>query len=74
MNVSDAERRLLLLAIALAGSLHVLVPGRLLTTAEYGYRRVLDVEFRPRDGAKRRVRLVGVAMLGVAATLWRLDT
>jgi hypothetical protein len=71
MDVSDTERQFAILAAALAGVVHLLVPGMLLRSAQYGYGWVLDVEFRPRDGATGRVRLVGALLLGVAATLWR---
>jgi hypothetical protein len=72
MDLTGTERRLLWTGPALAGVLHLLVPGVLLSLAEVGYRRVLAVEFTPQDGARRRVRLLGVANLVVAAVLKRL--
>jgi hypothetical protein len=72
MRLSRTDRRLLSLGTALAGLVHLLVPGLLLRTARCGYRWVLAVEFRPRDGARRRVRVVGMALLAVSAVLRRL--
>ena len=71
MDVSNTERRLAVLGLALVGIGHLIVPGRLLQAARYGYGWVLDVEFSPRDGAPRRVRLLGVLMVSLAAALWR---
>lgn len=73
MRISDTDRRLAILATALLGIVHLLVPGVLLRSARYGYDQVLDVEFRPRDGATRRVRLLGVLLVGVALALWNWD-
>ncbi|MFB6255271.1 MAG: hypothetical protein ABEH58_00850 [Haloplanus sp.] len=64
-------RRLSLLAV-LAGIAHLLVPNRLLTTAEWGYDRVLAVAFDPRPNATRRVRLIGVVMLVAGVLCYRL--
>jgi hypothetical protein len=64
-------RRLSLFGV-LAGIVHLLVPNRLLATAEWGYDRVLAVEFAPRPAATRRVRLIGLVMLGGAALCYRL--
>jgi len=61
-------RRLSLIGVA-AGIVHLLVPNRLLAVAEWGYDRVLAVEFTPRPSATRRVRLIGLLML-VGAALW----
>jgi len=55
--------RLLRVAGALAGLVHLLVPARLLAMAEWGYDRVLAIDFDPRPNATRRVRLVGLVML-----------
>jgi len=63
MNLSDTERRLVWLGTALAGLIHLLVPGLLLRTARVAYRYALAVEFDPKPGARRRVRLVGVGFL-----------
>ncbi|AXG10780.1 hypothetical protein [Haloplanus rubicundus] len=64
-------RRLSALGV-LAGIVHLLVPNRLLTAAEWGYDRLLAVEFVPRSAATRRVRLIGLLMLGGAALCYRL--
>jgi hypothetical protein len=70
----DVPPRLLWLGAVLAGMVHLLVPGRLLETAAWAYRRFLAVEFDPNPEATRRVRLVGVGLLAVAAVLrWLLD-
>jgi hypothetical protein len=60
------------LAAALAGLVHLAAPGRLLATARWGYDTVLAVEFRPRAPAVRRVRLLGLCFLLVAALSARL--
>jgi hypothetical protein len=52
---------------ALAGALHLLAPEWLLRTAGVAYDRTLAVDFEPRENAARRVRLVGVLLLAVAA-------
>ncbi|MFB6167810.1 MAG: hypothetical protein ABEJ43_03070 [Haloferacaceae archaeon] len=57
---------------ALAGLVHLAVPNRLLGLASWGYERVLAVGFHPRENATRRVRLVGVVMVGFAPVLRRL--
>ncbi|MDS0260347.1 hypothetical protein NDI56_13165 [Haloarcula sp. S1CR25-12] len=72
MRLSDTERRLVWLASGLAGLVHLLVPGLLLRLARVAYRWGLAVEFDPKSGAKRRVRLVGVGFLLFAAVLRRL--
>ncbi len=69
LDLTDDERRLALAGLAAAGALHLLVPDRLLAAARRGYGLGLDVAFRPRDGAARRVRLVGVGMLALAALI-----
>jgi hypothetical protein len=56
----------------LAGLVHLAAPARLLVLAKWSYDRVLAVEFHPRENATRRVRLVGVVMLGSAPVLTRL--
>jgi hypothetical protein len=73
MDVSDTDRQLAILGLAVVSIVHLLVPGRLLQTARYSYSWILDVDFSPRDGAKRRVRLLGILLAGVAAALWRRD-
>jgi hypothetical protein len=72
MDLSRTERRILWIGTALAGVLHLLGPDTLLATARYSYRYVMAVDFRPREGATRRVRAVGVLFLGLAAALRRL--
>ena len=68
----DIAPRLLWVGAALAGVVHLLVPGVLLWTGRVAYKWVLSVEFEPKLGAKRRVRLVGVGFLAAAAALRRL--
>jgi len=72
MDLTRTERRLLWTGAALAGVVHLLVPGLLLSMARLGYRWVLAVEFTPQEGSRRRVRLLGVGFLAVAAALKRL--
>jgi len=72
MQLSSTERSLLWLGTAFAGVVHLAVPGVLLGTARWGYRRVLAVEFDPKQGANRRVRLVGLGFLALAGVLRRL--
>jgi len=72
MRLADTERTLLWVVSALAGVVHLLAPGVLLRLAGRAYRLVLAVEFDPKPGAKRRVRLVGLGFLAVAAVLRRL--
>jgi len=72
MDLTGTERRLLWTGTALAGVLHLLVPGLLLSVARMGYRWVLAVEFAPTIESRRRVRLLGVAFLGFAAVLKRI--
>jgi hypothetical protein len=55
--------RLLSLLGVFTGAVHLLVPARLLATAEWGYDRFLAVEFSPRPNATRRVRLIGLLMI-----------
>jgi hypothetical protein len=69
MDLTRTERRLLWTGTALAGVLHLLVPGLLLSMARLSYRWVLAVEFTPQKGARRRVRLLGVAFLAIAVVL-----
>jgi hypothetical protein len=71
MELSALEKRLLWLGTATVGLVHLLVPGVLLRTARWGYRRLLAVAFDPKPGAKRRVRLVGLAFLSLAVFLRR---
>ena len=68
----DVPPTLLWVGAALAGVVHLLIPGILLRSGEIAYRWFLDVEFDPKSRAKRRVRLVGLGFLAVAAVLRRL--
>ncbi|WP_121820952.1 hypothetical protein [Halostella salina] len=69
-SVADADRpRLAGLALVLVGVAHLLVPGLLLWTAEVGYGVALDVEFDPGDASRRRIRLLGLGMVGAGAHL-----
>ena len=72
MNLSDTERTLLWVGSALAGMVHLLAPGPLLWLGKLAYRWGLAVEFDPKPGAKRRVRLFGAAFLTLAVVLRRL--
>jgi len=65
--------RLLAIGAALAGVVHLLVPGLLLGVGQWAYGRLLAVEFDPKPGAKRRVRLVGVGFLLASFFLRRLQ-
>lgn len=69
LDLTDAERRLAAISLAASGVLHLLVPSRLLAAAGRGYDLALDVTFSPNDGATRRVRLVGLAILALTALL-----
>ena len=68
----DVPPRLLWVGATVAGLVHLLVPGLLLWAGRWSYRLALRVEFDPKPGAKRRVRLVGLGFLAVAAFLRRL--
>ena len=68
----DVPPRLLWAASALAGLVHLLVPGLLLRAGRWSYRLFLRVEFDPKPGAKRRVRLVGLVFLAAGALGRRL--
>jgi hypothetical protein len=68
----DIPPKLLWVGAALAGVVHLLVPGLLLWAGRWSYRLVLRVEFDPKPGARRRVRLVGLGFLAVAAVIQRL--
>jgi len=68
----DVPPKLLWVGAALAGAVHLLVPGVLLWAGRWSYRLFLRVAFEPKPGAKRRVRLVGLGFLAVAAVFRRL--
>lgn len=70
--MADPGPQTLSYALAVVGLGHVVAPGALLRTARWGYDLVLDVEFTPRAGAKRRVRLVGLAFAAIGLVLGRL--
>lgn len=70
LELSARERRFARAALAAVGVAHLLVPGLLLRTARRAYDRGLDARFVARDATTRRVRLVGLAMVAVAAA-WR---
>jgi hypothetical protein len=57
---------------AVVGVAHLLVPRHLLAAAQWGYDRVLAVDFRPREAAPRRVRLVGLGFVLTAALALRV--
>ena len=66
---SATVARLVGAVLVVTGVAHLLRPGTLLETGEVAYGRVLDVGFRPREGASARVRLVGAAMVAAGAHL-----
>jgi len=67
VEATDRDRRLAAAGLALVAAAHLLVPGLLLRAAGLGYGLVLDVRFEPREGAHRRVRLLGVGFALAAA-------
>jgi hypothetical protein len=76
LNVSNIKTTIISAFPRLAGGLlialgvaHLLIPSVLLSTAKRGYDLVLDVQFRPRDGAETRVQSVGVVMLATGMHL-----
>jgi len=71
MSSRTPRRPQVALLLLLAGVVHLLAPRRLLRVARVSYDRVLAVEFTPRDGAARRVRLVGVLMCLAGAVAWK---
>lgn len=58
--------------LTVAGLVHVLFAETLLWIARWGYDRVLAVDFSPREGSKRRVRLIGLLWTGAGVLLRRL--
>lgn len=70
IDASRTDGRLGLLGLAAFGLAHLLAPRALLRTARTAYALALDVEFVPRKGAPRRVRLVGFLSLVVSAVGW----
>ena len=63
-------RRAAAVGAALSAVAHAVAPRMLLDAAARGYAVVLRVEFDPEAGAVRRVRLLSVLNLLVAAYLW----
>ena len=63
-------RRAAAVGAALSAVAHAVAPRTLLRTAARGYAVVLRVEFDPKEGAARRVRLLSVLNLFAAAYLW----
>lgn len=57
------------LTLVASGLVHAVAPGLMLRLGRAGYGAVLNAEFRPRDGSKRRVRLIGLAMAATGAHL-----
>jgi len=55
--------------LVLAGLVHLLVPGVLLSTGRVAYDFGLDVRFEPQERARSRVRAVGLAMVAAGAHL-----
>jgi hypothetical protein len=51
--------------LVLAGLAHLLLPDLVLDLARTVHGRTLDVVLLPRDGATRRVRLAGVALVAL---------
>ena len=69
MDESTA-RRLAAVGAALSAVAHAVAPRTLLDAVARGYAVVLRVEFDPKEGAVRRVRLLSALNLLVAAYLW----
>ena len=63
-------RRAAAVGAALSAVAHVVAPRTLLRTAAWLYAVALRVEFDPKEGAVRRVRLLSALNLLVAAYLW----
>jgi hypothetical protein len=61
--------RLVGVVFVFAGGIHLLLPGTLLATGRVAYDLALRVRFEPRDGAHRRVRVVGAAMVAAGLHL-----
>jgi hypothetical protein len=55
--------------LVLAGFVHLLVPGVLLSTGRVAYDFALDVRFEPQEEARSRVRAVGLAMVAAGSHL-----
>ncbi|WP_439028154.1 hypothetical protein [Haloarchaeobius sp. DT45] len=55
--------------LTLAGVVHLVTPDRLLSLAGRSYDLLLDVAFEPREGARNRVRLLGLFFIAAGAHL-----
>jgi hypothetical protein len=66
----NTARRLAAVGVALSAVAHAVAPRTLLDAAARGYAVVMRVEFDPKEGAVRRVRLLAVPSLLAAAYLW----
>ncbi|MCT9094999.1 hypothetical protein [Haloarchaeobius sp. HME9146] len=55
--------------LTLAGVTHLVKADSLLSLASRSYDLLLDVEFEPRDGARNRVRLLGLFFIAAGAHL-----
>ena len=66
----NTARRLAAVGAALSAVAHAVAPRTLLHAAARGYAVVLRVEFDPKAGAVRRVRLLSALSLLVAVYLW----
>ena len=66
----NTARRLAAVGVALSAVAHAVAPRTLLRAAAWLYGVVLRVEFDPKEGAARRVRLLSVLNLLTAAYLW----
>jgi hypothetical protein len=73
-ELTGGERVLAETGLFVAALVHLLVPGALLAVARVTYRGVLRVEFDPKPGARRRVRLVGLVLLTAVPLMHRLTT
>lgn len=73
-ELTGGERALAEASLFVAALVHLLIPGALLAVARVTYRGVLCVEFDPKPGARRRVRLVGLALLTAVPLMRRLTT
>ncbi len=71
--MSIPNRRPIAVGLLVAGIVHLVAPKRLLGTGSVLYDRILAVDFSPRDDAARRVRLVGIAMVGAGVLAWSPD-
>jgi len=66
----NTVKRVVAVGAALSAVAHAVAPRMLLDAAAWGYAVVLRVEFNPKEGAVRRVRLLSALNLLVAAYVW----